>query len=50
MNKDTLKQLLRVLLDQDMRVWFCTLYKKNKVWEHDSERCPRCTAIRIIES
>jgi hypothetical protein len=40
--------MVGILLDNDYRVKFCTLHEKDRVWEHDNKKCPKCVCLRIL--
>lgn len=50
-DKQEEKQLLQIALDNHPKFKFHTLTENDKeVFVHNEETCPRCVAIRMVES
>ena len=48
MNSNIINGLI-ILLNADIRLAYCTLYKVNGIWSHNDKRCPKCVAIALIK-
>ena len=50
MNLEQFKIMLVILLQNDRRVQCCTITYTESSYIHIEEKCPRCIAIKILES